>query len=135
MSSRDFQRTLVRSIGLIAEPRHYYTGIEPELSQLPRNVLLFSRLSRAYMERYHARLAAHHRFLLVVALKTAGTVQLEHLSLRMQPGTAILIHPFQLHRAVRFASEKYAGPTSAGPSATKNVGWGRPENAAKRFAF
>lgn len=99
---------LLRAIRAIPEPRHYYTGLQPATDRLPVNILLFPRLSRAYMERWHSNPTSHHRHVLIVALKSAGTIQLEHMRIRMTPGMAVMVQPFQLHRAFRFDQEKIA---------------------------
>ncbi len=40
---------------------------------------------------------SHHRFVLAFNLQTAGSVHLDHLSLRFRPGQALLVHPYQFH--------------------------------------
>jgi AraC-like DNA-binding protein len=82
---------------LLPEPEDYFTGFGGESPPVPENVLLFSRLSRETLQQNALENKSHHRFVLIFNVETEGYVHLDHLSLKVTPGQALLIHPYQFH--------------------------------------
>lgn len=92
---------LVEQVTSLPLVGNYYEGLATPSVNLPENILLFSR--EGQFAESHA--ASHHRFVLIVCLKTEGSILLDDLVIRMQPGMALLMHPHQCHHYANFGSE------------------------------
>lgn len=92
--TRDASRALEEHVRSIRNPGNYYGGTAPFSLELPRNIILFRR-SRA--ARLGSAPASHHRFVLIVSVRTAGSVIIDHRSFRLRPGSAVLVFPHQFH--------------------------------------
>ncbi len=79
----------------IPEPRSYFQGaLAPDLL-LPTNILLFHRRKGASL---HSRgRSLHHRHVLIFNLRCAANVVVDDLVVRVNPGQALLIFPYQFH--------------------------------------
>jgi AraC-like DNA-binding protein len=100
----------------IPEPSDYFEGRGVPSPVLPRNILLFARVSRG---RAHRIPGYHHRFLLVVNWRGAARMQLDGDRFSLAPGSLILVLPYQLHQYTVPPSEKMAWlmTTFEGPDA------------------
>jgi AraC-like DNA-binding protein len=96
---------IARRISRIRRPTNYFRGTPPLSLETPRNVLLFCRRSPEDLGFGHFR---HYRYVLVVNVKTEGTVLLDDAMYRFAPGQALLIHPFQHHRFLNLQDKDLA---------------------------
>jgi AraC-like DNA-binding protein len=85
---------LVTAAALVPDPANYYAGTAPAQLSPPDNVLLFTRSSS---DSLGPGRASHHRFVLIINCRAAGTVIVDTHSLRLQPGQALLVFPHQFH--------------------------------------
>lgn len=78
----------------LSEPRSYFRGISPSQLELPSNLILFQRSHVNMLGQEHHY---HYRFVLIVNLRTEGTVVLDNRSFELRPGEALLVFPHQFH--------------------------------------
>jgi len=78
----------------LPEPRSYFRGISPSNFELPANLILFQRSNSSLLGQEHHY---HYRFVLIVNLRTEGTVVLDNRSFDLHPGEALLVFPHQFH--------------------------------------
>jgi len=90
----------------LKEPEDYFQGIGNEKLPTPMNILLFFRPSREKLQQEAPQNRSHHRFVLIFNLKTPGCVHVNHLSLRLHPRQALLLHPYQFHHFSHLASNQ-----------------------------
>lgn len=86
-----------RAAAALRAPDDYFKGSGQLPPTLPANILFFNRTNAADLQRRTFASLPHHRFVLIVCLKTAGTVHVDNLALPIEPGTGLLIFPFQFH--------------------------------------
>ncbi len=86
--------SLEERVRALRNPGNYYAGTAPCSLELPHNVILFRRTRAA---RLGSAPAYHHRFVLIVGVRTAGSVIIDHRSFRLHPGSAVLVFPHQFH--------------------------------------
>jgi len=91
------RQKLARSLSDLRRNPSYFHGLEPAGWLPPRNVILFSRLHENALKGGSAATPQHHRFVLTICLETAGTVCVDDRRVRLQPGEALLVFPFQIH--------------------------------------
>jgi AraC-like DNA-binding protein/quercetin dioxygenase-like cupin family protein len=94
---------LIRWVSELPSPIEYFTGQSFQRPGLPDNILLFARLSAdplASTASHH-----HHRYVLIICLSGSGTVILNQHPLRLEPGTAVLVHPLQFHHYTDVSKE------------------------------
>lgn len=82
---------------LLREPADYFAGQGGEPWCWPRNLIAFARRARRDLQRRTFESRLHTRYVLVVNLATAGTLNLDSTPYRLQPGECHLIFPHQLH--------------------------------------
>lgn len=90
----------------LEEPQDYYLGVGSEALVSPTNVILFSRGSRTTLQQEALQNRSHHRLVLVCNLGSEGTVHVNHLSLSLRPGQALLIFPYQFHHFSHLSGAK-----------------------------
>jgi AraC-like DNA-binding protein len=88
---------LVRLVSKLPQPTHPLQGLPPSPLVLPRNVVCFRRVSAAKLNQPRVGRTLHHRCVLIFALRTAATVRVDDRGVRLNPGHALLILPFQFH--------------------------------------
>ena len=81
----------------LREPVDYFAGTGGHPWCWPRNLLAFVRRTRRDLQRRSFESRLHTRYVLVVNLHTAGTLNLDSTSYGLLPGQAHLIFPHQLH--------------------------------------
>ncbi|MBD3240479.1 MAG: helix-turn-helix domain-containing protein [Chitinivibrionales bacterium] len=99
--TNDNQRALEEHVGAIRNPANYYAGTAPFSLELPRNIILFRRTRAA---RLGSAPSHHHRFVLIVSVRSEGSVTIDHRSFRLRPGSAILVFPHQFHHFMHIQS-------------------------------
>ncbi|MDB5104436.1 MAG: AraC family transcriptional regulator [Fibrobacteres bacterium] len=85
---------LEKSLEALEEARDYFTGILPSRPVLPTNIILFQRTQAS---RLGQDLDFHYRFVLIINLRTEGSVVLDNRSFDLRPGEALLVFPHQFH--------------------------------------
>lgn len=88
---------LFRLAAVLREPADYFAGRGEEPWCWPRNLIAFARQTRRDLQRRTFESRLHNRYVLVVNLDTAGTLNLDSTSYRLRPGQCHLIFPHQLH--------------------------------------
>jgi len=88
---------LGRLAAVLREPADYFAGRGGEPWCWPRNLIAFARQTRRDLQRRTFESRLHSRYVLVVNLDTAGTLNLDSTSYRLRPGQCHLIFPHQLH--------------------------------------
>lgn len=84
----------VRRLRAIGQPENFFAGLPDPLVPLPRNVLLFCKRTFDRLPKQ----TSHHRHMLVINVQTAATMLLDNLLIRLVPGQALLVFPFQFHQ-------------------------------------
>lgn len=85
--------------GTLRAPASYWSGPLLPAPLMPRNILAFHRHRASELQEGPRRGSQHqhHRFVLLMALRGAGTVYLDAGVAGLREGEALLILPFQLH--------------------------------------
>lgn len=78
----------------LPEPRSFFRGLAPSPFELPNNLILFQRATASMLGQDHHY---HYRFVLVVNLRTEGSVTVDNRNFDFRPGEALLIFPHQFH--------------------------------------
>ncbi|MDB5105894.1 MAG: AraC family transcriptional regulator [Fibrobacteres bacterium] len=78
----------------LPEPRSFFRGLAPSNFELPNNLILFQRARADMLGQEHHY---HYRFVLIVNLRTEGTVALDNRSFELKPGEGLLVFPHQFH--------------------------------------
>jgi AraC-like DNA-binding protein/mannose-6-phosphate isomerase-like protein (cupin superfamily) len=78
----------------LPEPRSFFRGLAPSGFELPNNLILFQRAHANMLGQEHHY---HYRFVLIVNLRTEGTVALDNRTFELRPGEALLVFPHQFH--------------------------------------
>jgi hypothetical protein len=82
---------------LLREPSNYFEGrCRSTNLPLPRNILFFLRDSKSTLQQEAIQNRSHHRHVLAFNLLTEGRVHIDHLSLGLAPGQAVLIFPLSI---------------------------------------
>jgi len=74
-----------------------FQGACPEGVSAPRNVLMFSRENVASLKQRSQVSFQHRRFVLIFNAGTSGSVAVDGSWIRLRPGQALLIFPYQVH--------------------------------------
>jgi AraC-like DNA-binding protein/mannose-6-phosphate isomerase-like protein (cupin superfamily) len=85
---------LERLVKNLPEPRSFFRGLIPSHFELPQNLILFQRVHSSMLGQEHHY---HYRFVLIVNLRTEGTVVVDNRSFELRPGEALLVFPHQFH--------------------------------------
>jgi AraC-like DNA-binding protein len=88
---------LEQALAGLSEPDDYFAGLRREGEALPDNVLLFTRTEGRDLRPARAASAFHQRWVLIVALRGAGTVELDRVPYRLRGGQTLLVPPLHLH--------------------------------------
>lgn len=88
---------LRKLVSKLPQPNFQLLGRRPAPLPLPANIVCFQRQRADDLNKPRKGRALHHRFVLICALRTAVTVCVDDRNLRLNPGEAILVFPFQFH--------------------------------------
>jgi len=88
---------LRKLVSKLPQPNFQLLGRRPAPLPLPANIVCFQRQSADELNKPRRGRALHHRFVLMCALRTAVTVCVDDRNLRLNPGEALLVFPFQFH--------------------------------------
>lgn len=89
--------SLAKKTAALGKPADYFSGLGGDPWCWPRNLIAFVRRSRRDLQRRTFQSRLHTRYVLVVNLSTAGTLNLDSTPYRLNPGECHLIFPHQLH--------------------------------------
>ncbi len=78
-------------------PHDYFHGYEQSSLVIPKSVLIFTRQTTTTLRQRSLENKSHHRFVLVVPIRSGGEVNLDHAVFDLSPGQALLVFPFQFH--------------------------------------
>lgn len=78
----------------LRSPESYVKGVAHQNLLLPDQILFFPRHHSSELK---SRRDSHHRFVLILNLRTKGTVLLNEQLVRLEPGEAVFVFPYQFH--------------------------------------
>ncbi len=85
----------------LGEPEHFFVGLPDTRLPPVRNILFFCK--RDLLE--DAKDTSHRRHMLIFNLETEVSLLLDGLMIRLVPGQALLVFPFQAHRYLQTAGK------------------------------
>lgn len=88
---------LKQLVSRLPQPLHQLTGRPATSLTLPDNIVCFQRTAAAHLNKPRRGRALHHRFVLMCALRTAVTVNVDDHAIRLRAGEGLLVFPFQFH--------------------------------------
>jgi AraC-like DNA-binding protein len=88
------------------EPSDYYNGLDLADRIISRRILMFERNTRQTLQQKHITNRMHHRYVLMIAVETAGEVSVDGKTLRLEPLQALLILPYQFHHYLDLESDQ-----------------------------
>jgi AraC-like DNA-binding protein len=97
---------LEKMIALLPSPLRPLHGRRTAPLALPDNIICFRRRSATDLNRPQRGRALHHRFVLILALKTGVTVCVDDRAIRLNDGEGLLVLPFQFHDYVHPEQEQ-----------------------------
>ncbi len=86
------------------EPEDYFKGAGHAALPIPKSILLFARLTRETLQQKALQNRSHHRFVLIFNTATSGNVHVDNFVLPLEPGQALLVHPYQFHHFTDLSS-------------------------------
>lgn len=90
----------------IKEPEDYFSGVGTDKLPIPTRVLFFLRKEKQTLQQNDLKNRSHHRTLLCFNYQTEGLVHLDHFTLSLKPGQALVILPYQFHHYSQLSSLK-----------------------------
>lgn len=84
-------------VARLPQPNVQLRGRRPAPLPLPANIVCFQRRAASELNKPRQGRALHHRFVLICALRTAVTVNVDDRKIRLTPRHGLLIFPFQFH--------------------------------------
>lgn len=90
--------SLEKLLALLPSPmRPLLVGRHAAPFSLPDNIICFCRRSASDLNRPQRGRALHHRFVLMLALRTGVTVRVDDNDISLREGQGLLVFPFQFH--------------------------------------
>jgi AraC-like DNA-binding protein len=89
----------------LQSPTDYFRGVTAREICRPDNVLVFKRENRKELQGRALRQRPHHRFILLVNLRTNGYVSVDSQILRLDRGDGILLFPLQFYHYLDLEDE------------------------------
>ena len=81
----------------LPQPLHQLQGRSAKALILPDNLVCFQRRAAGDLNKPRRGRALHHRFVLMLALRTGATVCVDDRSIPLKSGEGLLVFPFQFH--------------------------------------
>lgn len=97
---------LEKIVTLLPSPLRPLHGRRAAPLPLPDNIICFRRRSATDLNRPQRGRALHHRFVLILALKTSVTVCVDDQAIRLNAEEGLLVFPFQFHDYIHPAQEE-----------------------------
>lgn len=88
----------------IPEPSDYFKGIGKDQLPTPTDILMFHRSDKEKLQQEALQNRSHHRFVLIINIKTRGHIQVDNHVFAFNPGEAMLILPYQFHHFIQMRS-------------------------------
>ncbi len=92
--------TLESLASTLPHPPHQLLGRRPGPLVLPDNIVCFQRRAGSELNRPRRGRALHHRFVLILALRTAESVCVDDRVIHLRAGEGLLVFPFQFHHYI-----------------------------------
>lgn len=96
-NTREKAPSLEKLLALLPSPAHPLIGRRAAPFALPDNIACFCRRSASGLNRPQHGRALHHRFVLILALRTDVTVRVDDNDVPLLEGKGLLVFPFQFH--------------------------------------
>ncbi len=77
--------------------RDYFHGVNSPNLCLAENIVVFLRTQKQVLQRRNFESRPHHRYVLILCYKTAGSINVDGSAFHLQPGVAFLFKPYQFH--------------------------------------
>ena len=91
---------------VLPQPPHQLLGRRPGPLVLPDNIVCFQRRAASELNRPRRGRALHHRFVLIMALRTTVGVCVDDRIIPLRAGEGLLVFPFQFHHYLGKDNEK-----------------------------
>jgi AraC-like DNA-binding protein len=88
---------LEKLAALLPSPAHPLSGKRAAALTLPDNIACFCRRTASALNHPQHGRALHHRFVLMLALRTGATVRVDDTCIPLREGRGLLVFPFQFH--------------------------------------
>jgi len=92
--------TLESLATVLPQPQHQLLGRRPGPLVLPDNIVCFQRRAASELNKPRRGRALHHRFVLIMALRTTVGVCVDDRVIRLRAGEGLLVFPFQFHHYI-----------------------------------
>jgi AraC-like DNA-binding protein len=89
-------------------PKDYFSGLRAPGVVRADNLLMFFREGYADLQQRSLENQSHHRFVLLMPLEGGASVNLDGVEFPLDPGMALLVHPFQFHFFLHPTHERLA---------------------------
>lgn len=90
----------------IPSPSNYFRGRINHDYEIIDNLIVFTRRSREELQNPTFESRPHHRFVMIFALETSGSIVIDGSVFRLLEGRGILIFPYQFHHFINLVSDK-----------------------------
>jgi AraC-like DNA-binding protein len=97
--------SLAKLAGRLPVPKDYFSGLRAPGVVRADNILIFFREGYADLQQRSLENQSHHRFVLFIPLAGGADVNLDAIDRPLEPGMALLVHPFQFHFFLHPATE------------------------------
>ena len=87
--------SLIQDALKLQPPEDYFAGRSAEDICIPRNLIVFSRKTTRELQRRSFDGYPHHRYVLLFNLMTNGTINIDGIHWRLEPGDAMMVFPYQ----------------------------------------
>src|SRR5258708_18404409 len=98
-------QSLEKLCALLPSPLRPLQGKRAAPMPLPDNIICFCRRSATDLNRPQRGRALHHRFVLILAVRTAVALCVDDRAIRLNAGEGLLVFPFQFHDYIQPESE------------------------------
>ena len=95
--------SLIQDALRLKAPDDYFAGRSAEDICIPRNLIVFSRKTTRDLQRRSFDGYPHHRYVLLFNLMTDGTINIDGIHWRLEPGDAMMVFPYQFHHFIDLA--------------------------------
>lgn len=92
--------SLIQDALKLQPPEDYFAGRSAEDICIPRNLIVFSRKTTRELQRRSFDGYPHHRYVLLFNLMTKGTINIDGIHWRLEPGDAMMVFPYQFHHFI-----------------------------------
>ncbi|MBD3240021.1 MAG: hypothetical protein GF331_05500, partial [Chitinivibrionales bacterium] len=105
ISEKQLYESILERFWRLREPGNPRAGTPPLSIGVPANVVVF-RKEQTGERGYQVKNKYHPRYVLLVNLRTRGSVIINHHRHRFDPGRFMLVFPYQVHHYTDFETER-----------------------------